>query len=1115
MSGVLHVRCLPVYSCLVFAALVLPPTSEARAADPFPDKVLPFLNAYCVQCHNPKKSSGELDLTRFTSTDKILTDFRQWEHVLTLLRKEEMPPAKAKQPSAELRADMLTTLEQVLSAEARKLAGDPGVVPPRRLSNAEFDYTIQDLTGVNIRPARSFPVDPASGEGFNNTGEALTMSPSLFKKYYAAAEVVADHALLTSSGLKFAPHPVVTFADRQKYYEQAIIRFYDQHAIDYEKCLTALWLYRHRVPSRQTATVEEWAKEANLSPKYLRSLWDAVQVEPATDRFLLSWLRSRWTALPPPRNQLEPAVTAEVQSSVRALAADIQQLSQRLCPPETPAIVANAGNGPIEHLARRRRTAEARDTFDRSVVGNQKFQWEFKNASNKPTIKLVVQIADLGDTKADGYVILDGMFTTTNPITSGTKKSSLRAVVTEFAPEQLPKLTFGTHPQGDRVSPDALVLTAPTVLEIDIPTKAFPLLAKGTVTFTADCRLDRSTSGVARVRVHDHKPAANDLAELFSPLIDPKHPAARQFEVSGETFCRLFPNRFYYVDSTRGLSAGFHLIEGFFRDDRPLMRSVLSEHEQVELDHLWTELYFVTGIWEKLLRGFVFFERSERNFLKHPDFDSFKEEDPELVKDETLARFKQVYLKRSNVKVTGDELAKHPINIFFEDIRAGLRSQTQTLNRMESIYLKDLQTFAEKAYRRPLTDSERQKLDTFYTQVCRDKDHGIETAVRSSIIRLLVSPHFAMRLDATPSGDSVAPLSDLALASRVSYFLWSSAPDEELYAIAKAGKLHDERVLREQIRRMLHDPKVSRFALEFFGQWLGYRDFLTQEAVNRQAFPAFDDSLKQAMFEEPTRLITYLIQQDRPITELLNGDTTLINKPLAKHYGLAFRGPTDEWQLYSGLHKNGRGGILGMAVFLTKNSQPQRTSPVKRGFWVVHKVLGEHIPPPPADVAVLPAKETETNGKTIRQLMTLHTEDARCARCHQRFDPVGLSMEGFDPIGRSRAKDLAGRPVDNVVQLPSGQAARGVPEFGQYLMAHRKQDFTKTLCQKFLGYALGRSLQLSDQMLLEKMQTELVTNDDKLSTLFELVVTSPQFRNQRCKDFTPTRFQAEPPPGGK
>jgi hypothetical protein len=195
-----------------------------------------------------------------------------------------------------------------------------------------------------------------------------------------------------------------------------------------------------------------------------------------------------------------------------------------------------------------------------------------------------------------------------------------------------------------------------------------------------------------------------------------------------------------------------------------------------------------------------------------------------------------------------------------------------------------------------------------------------------------------------------------------------------------------------------------------------------------------------------------------------------------------------------------------MAVFLTKNSQPQRTSPVKRGFWVVHKVMGEHVPPPPPDVAVLPAKETDTKGKTIRELMKLHVEDSKCAGCHQRFDPIGLAMEGFDPIGRTRLKDLAGRAIDNVVSLPSGKQTRGVPEFGDYLVSARKQEFARTLCQKFLGYALGRSLQLSDQPLLETMQTELEKNDYKLSVLFDVVARSPQFRTQRCKDFNPIKF---------
>ncbi len=935
------------------------------------------MKEYCVKCHNGETSEGELNLTRYKTVESLGEHFRQWEHVVTFLRKREMPPEDEKQPSAELRGEMVATLQRLLAQEAEKLAGDPGVVLPRRLSNAEYDYTIRDLTGVDIQPASAFPVDPASGEGFRNTGEALTMSPDLFKKYYAAAQHVADHVLLKPSGMVFAPYPVVTYADRKKFFEQAIIGLYERSDVHYDDYLTAAWSYRHRPPESRAKTIEQWADDHGLSRKYLARLWKTLE-DKAEDAFFIGWLRQRWNAL---SSQEKPN---EAAKQIKALAGDLRQISVKLCPPETRAIVSNAGNPPIFHTDRRRTTARQRDTFNEGLI-------------------------------KDGQI-----------------------------------------------------------------------------------------SGELQELLKQHK----------LPLTEPQSPIAdelqnEQLRKSAQAFCSLFPNRFVYVDDTRGLSAGFHLIEGFFRDDQPLCKLVLDERRNQELDRLWEELYFSTNIAEKLLRGFVFFERSERNFMKHRDFDPFKEEDPELVEDDVIVRFRDIYLQRSKVKATGAELEQHPIFVFFESIRNGLTKRAAQLKQAEPIYLRQIEEFARRAYRRRLTEGELQQLRTFYRDTCRRPEFGVEQAVRASVIRLLVSPHFCFRVTPALEGDSVEPLPDVALASRLSYFLWSSMPDAELLTVAEAGKLQDEAILRSQMRRMLQSEKVAGFALEFFGQWLVYRDFLQQESVNRTVFRDFDDALKQAMFEEPTRVITDLIQSDRPATELLSSDTTWVNQRLAKHYGVAFQGSKDEWVRVDGMRKLGRGGLLGMAVFLTKNSQPQRTSPVKRGFWVFHKVLGEHIPPPPPNVAVLPANETDTGGKTIRELLKLHTDDAKCARCHQRFDPIGLSMEGFDPIGRRRAKDLAGRPIDNVVHLPDGAEARGVPEFAEFLVTRRKDQFVKTMCRKLLGYALGRSLLLSDQPLLERMETSLRKHDDRFGPLFETVVLSPQFRNQRCRDFTPARFRAE------
>lgn len=968
---------------------------SAVAADPFQDHVAPLVKKFCGDCHNAQQTEAELNLLKYTSSAAVADDFRQWEHVITFVERGEMPPKSARQqPSAEQRAELLSAIRTIFQSEAQKVAGDPGVVLPRRLSNAEYDYSIRALTGVDIRPTQSFPVDPAAGEGFNNTGEALAMSPSLFAKLYAAAQQVADHALLTTRGVEFAPYAVATYADRAKYCEQAILQFYEDHKIDYPLYLAAAWEYRHRESSLESATPAQFAKTRRLSPKYFAALYQLLSGDPSADKYFLGWLRKRWSELPPPSGS-PPKLDGKAQEAIARLTRDIATVSKQICPRETPAIVSNAGNGPILHLDRRRKTAAQRDTFDPAAV------------------------------------------------------------------LQAEKLLLALQTTG-------------------IPTPA-------------DEKADKNKQ---------------PSPEKPDPAAQP-NPTAADITASGAAFCKLFPNRFYFVDDTRGLSAGFHLIEGFFRDDQPLCRSVLSEAENRELNRLWDELDYVTDITERMLRGFVFFERSERNFLKHADFNPFKEEDPKLVLPETLAEFERVYLSRSNVKAEGEELQQHPIHTFFEQIRHGLAQRQARLRQAEPTYLKDVEAFARRAYRRPLTTEELADLRAFFHRVAAQEEQGVEAAVRASLVRILVSPYFGCHITPAPAGDTVRPLSELDLATRLSFFLWSSGPDEELLQLAEAGKLQNEAMLRTQVRRMLQAPQTTDFAREFFGQWLGYRDFPQQEAIDRAIFRDFDDPLKAAVYEEPTRLAAHLIQNDLPITRLLDADFTFVNGRLAKHYGLPFTGQPDDWRLVTGLHEQGRGGILGMAVFLAKNSQPQRTSPVKRGFWVVHKLLGEHIPAPPADVVALPAKETDTGGKTIRELLALHVEDEKCSRCHVRFDAVGLAMEGFDAIGKRRLKDLAGRPVDNVVRLPNGDEARGVPAFASYLASARRDDFLHTLNRKLLGYALGRSLQLSDEPLLAEMHAVQNRQNDRLLPLIETIVLSPQFRNQRCRDFSVAQFRQQ------
>ena len=784
---------MPPFSSSVRCLTLLPPllmlafrSQTVEAADSFQDTVLPFVKTYCVECHNQKKNEGQLDLTRYATSESVAADYRKWEHVVTFVTKEEMPPPDAQQPEPVERAKVLRVLGALLLQEARKTAGDPGVVLPRRLNNAEFNYAIRDLTGVDIRPADSFPIDPASGEGFSNTGEALVMSPSLFKKYYAAAQHVADHALLTPTRMEFAPHPVVTFADQTKLTEQAILRFYQRHKVDYANYLTAAWLYRHRPADRSAMTIEEWASEQQLSPKYLRTLWEMLIDEKATDRFLLSPLRERFNALPPPAESREPKADGRIQFPVRdkkteiglrrsahghrpevtAIANDIQRLSTQLCLRETEAIVGNAGNGPVQHIDRRKRTAANRNTFGPDVVADtRKLNLSLSKTADKP-VTLSLRVSSIGDATGDGYVILKGLTLTTSepPPSNKSKNTPLRTFLAEHTPDELQRLNWGTHPLGQKVDEDSLVLKVPSEVTIEIPAKAFGDSQPKNV--FGEAALDRANSpaGMAAIEISSHSrqrvgdgdsspsTSAHGLVTVATPmigatnllLINPEHAIAREFATSGEAFCKVFPNRFYFADETRGLSAGFHLIEGFFRDDQPLCQMVLSEAENRELDRLWDELYFVTGVTEKMLRGFVFFERSERNFMKHPDFDSIKEEDPELTTDATLGRFEVIYLKRSGVNVEQvsnlleasrkskdgqvenlpHELANHPIHTFFEEFRTGLRRRAAQWQAAVPIYERRLQEFATAAYRRPLTPAERQKLTQFFREAAKPRSRN-------------------------------------------------------------------------------------------------------------------------------------------------------------------------------------------------------------------------------------------------------------------------------------------------------------------------------------------------------------------------------------------------------
>lgn len=1095
---------------LVVLAVV---AARAKANDPFVERFRPFADKHCVRCHNSQKARGELDLSRYSEARHVTADFRRWNHVIEFIRDGEMPPEEEPQPTIEERKLVVEALETVLLEEAQKHAGDPGVILPRRLSNTEYDRSIRDLTGVDIRPTRDFPPDPAGGEGFDNTGEALGMSPSLLKKYLAAAQQVSEHLVLKTDGLAFAPFPVTSYNEQKKLTEQAIIDFYQSHAVRAPDYLHAAWRYRHRGGADRELSIEAWAERGGLSPKYLGLVWETLSN--ASQGFgYLRQLGQLWEAVPAPTD------SAARPLELLTLERFIEFCRRRLCYQESALIRSNAGNWPISHLDFRARTAAQRDQFDpsnfkhRATLRFDRLKAPSENTADGLTLYMRVE-RGFGDGGESGTVILHRpIFSRADapPRNADEAKQqevvTLREVLEKHAPTVAERLAFGKRPGGADIDADSCVVRAPALVEIPLSAEMLRQLA-GKQLFV-ECELDeRSRDCGVHVLTASEKPPDDLYTAKVELLIHPEGELAKNMADSSAQFCRTFPNRFFYVDDERGLAAGFHLVEGFFRDDRPLMEKVLGDQQQRQLDGLWRELDFVTQSAETLLRGFVWFERSERHVLHDKRFDFLRPEDPRLVNDDLLTQFEKVYLDKLGVKLIEGTLEPETPNAqydlihgFFVQIRAGLALYRQQLKAAEQLALADLDKLAERAYRRPLSAEAIKSLRTLY-QSLRKRGQSVEAALRGVFTAVLMSPDFFFQFRISPPEPGLHPLDNDALASRLSFFLWSSLPDDELRAAARSGKLRDEAELIGQTGRMLKDPRVDAFAREFFGQWLRYRDYLSKDPINAPAFPGYDDALREAMFDEPVRLAMHLIQHDRPITELLDSDVTFVNGVLAQHYGGEIARQYNslstnpaEWRPVSGLRDSGRGGLLGMGVILTKTSKGERTSPVKRGFWAVHHLLGQHFPPPPNDVPELPPNEKQA-AKTIRELIVTHTANAKCAMCHIHFDSLGMALEGFDPIGRLRTNDLAGRPIDNVAVLPDGKTAQGIPGLIAYIKESRRQDFVGTLCRKFLGYALGRSVLLSDRPLLMEMETSLEQNDDRFSALFETVVRSSQFRKQR------------------
>jgi hypothetical protein len=473
-----------------------------------------------------------------------------------------------------------------------------------------------------------------------------------------------------------------------------------------------------------------------------------------------------------------------------------------------------------------------------------------------------------------------------------------------------------------------------------------------------------------------------------------------------------------------------------------------------------------------------------------------------ITADAAPIGLKEVQIKERRDKPSAARLASH--RLIFDGLPGENGADRDTARAL-------LARFLRRAFRRSVTKDETERFLKLYDRAA-DRGDPFEERIKLALRAVLVSPEFLFRIEPPPVSHEIKPISDFALASRLSYFLWVSMPDDELLDLAEKGTLHEPATLRAQVDRMLASPKSRIFSGDFIGQWLGTREVGGRIAPDTSVFKnLFPPELSADVRRQPEEFLDYIIREDRSLLELIQSDYVIVNKRLADLYeisgvdGSEFRRVNDS--------TGRRGGILGLGGVHLVTSYPHRTSPVLRGAWVLETMLGTPVPSPPPDVPVLKDKRKKGEKFSLREVLLKHREAPACAACHNIIDPIGFGLENFDIIGRWREKEND-VPIDASGVMPDGTKFNGPAELKQILL-DRKQEFIRHLTGKMLGYALGRSLVDDDECTVEKIAADLEQHDYRARQLIMDIVLSTPFRNHQLVQAAPPKKEIPPKSKGE
>ena len=1099
---------------LSMAVLCLAASAAAAAESP---ATVATVKTYCVQCHG-KTAQGGVNLEKMLADPSVGPGFRAWQKVTAALEQRRMPPPTMPQPTDGERQQLVQSIRTQLSAYAKLHDGEPGRVTMRRLTSGEYGYTIQDLTGVPIDTGIGASGDAAGGEGFTNFGDVQFMQDANVERYLEAAKRVAERAVIGAGPLTFFVDPGKTGFEMS-----AITRIRDIHTqygfrtvsgeggipfgLDkYSKAFFVTWSFRHRAALGQpNASLNDLALREGLNPRFAEHVWSVVNQ--AALGFPLSEVVTRWRALPAPQGDAE-AARAQARTQAHTQCAEIQKYlvtwPSWLFARGDVAAGGAGDESPLQFNDRSLKVSAshhfvyntgARLRGGANPAGPKKIYLHVVAVNPGPNAKPVVVWHNPTIAVRLGGGPRGAQATTLVAQMKGAPPPSpalpLRSVVSA---ETAARLKFGSSPDGAPIGPDDFAADSTVFFEVTVPEGAFG------VEFQADAQAGQDRDQVFRILLSEREDGGSRGIPIRALVGDPASAGYQKFRSGVMELAQLLPPNSHGEAAPADkdpvplpFDSAFNVPEHdeyllkvkYVRDDRFVMDNLLDDASRTRLNQAWADLY----------NSFDYHENYLWMLAQHFKFD---------LKGQRLAT-----LTRAQIDTFPADMRPYvpPLLSEYQEAQAAGAAARHG-------HIEDCVRLAGRAWRRPLTIAEKQDLRGFYAKaLASEKDH--RKAVRALIARILVAPQFLYRVEqattlTTPFQNVAAaapkPLSSFELASRISFFLWSSIPDDELVRAAAAGELNNPSLLEGQVKRMLAGPKARRLATEFFGQWLGFYHFDEHRGVDTSRFPEFTNEVKEAMYDEAVSFFEHVIRKQRPVSELLHADYAFLNTALAKHYGVTKPVTSkDRVELVEGAGSFQRGGLLRLGAILTATSAPLRTSPVKRGDWVLRRILGTEIPPPPANAGVLPADDKNFGGMTLRQKLESHKRNATCASCHTRIDPLGFPLERYDSVGRYRTQYADGHAIDDEGVLVDKTHIDGIGGLLNYLQT-QDQQVLRTVAFKMAGYALGRTVQPSDEVLIERMSK--LGGTATFADLALAIVNSRQFRHHAGREQAPVTVLA-------